>query len=215
MFEKVFCDSDRFGSNKWDVFGTAQIGYDRTFNKRILIGAFADNYFSKNNDESIHSSLWDHWKKFGSVDGNVDLRNVWNVGGRIGFLVTPRLLIYGDGGYSHADLDGSINVDFKGKGAPTLPLAVEDMDGYFVGGGAEVKIARNVSLKFEYRWTQLGDESAFASDSISHSWKKYCEKYTLTKDYEAASNIDANIQSVRADLILKFGEPEHTVAALK
>jgi opacity protein-like surface antigen len=195
--EKSFSDDD------WHVFRTVQVGYDRTINKRFLIGAFADFDFFPNTDEKFSSKLFDNcWNYLGHLDGSLDLKDVWNVGGRAGFLITPRVLLYAVGGYSHADLDGSVDVKFKHLKYP-LSVDINDMDGYFVGGGAEIKIQRNVSLKFEYRYTNLGSQSG--SDDACHKGKYYTE----------TADLDAQMQSVRANLILKFGEPEHPVEALK
>ncbi len=155
---------------------------------------------------------WD--KEIASIDGNIELDHMWSIGGRLGILITPRILLYAVGGYSEASLDGSVDVDF-GHGKKLSLAAPDELQGYFLGGGAELKLRKNVSLKFEYRWTQLDGDDASACDSSSISWKKWCKEYELTKDYNAHADFDADIQSVRAVLVLKFDEPERPVAALK
>jgi opacity protein-like surface antigen len=210
--------STSFGDDDWNVFGTMQIGYDRLVHNRFLIGAFADFDFYQDADDSF-SEPWiksfGKWKQeIASIDGNIELDHVWSIGGRLGILVTPRILLYAVGGYSEASLDGSVDVNFKH--GPTLSLAAPDeLQGYFLGGGAEFKLRENVSLKFEYRYTKLDGDSASASDTDSDSWTKWCKEYELTKDYNAHADFDADIQSIRAVLVLKFDEPERPVAALK
>jgi opacity protein-like surface antigen len=188
-----------FGDDDWKVFGTVQVGYDRTFHQRFLIGAFADFDFTPDNNETFSG-----FTKLGCFEGNLNLHDVWNVGGRLGFLVNPRVLVYAAGGYSHADIDGSVTADFSSKyKKPTLTIKADDMDGFFVGGGTEVKIRKNVSVKLEYRYTGLGSQSA------SEEWKDFCETFGLKGD------LDAHMHSVRASLVLKFGEPERPVEPLK
>lgn len=79
------------------------------------------------------------------------------IGGRLGYLVTPNTLIYGLGGYTQASFDGQVDLSYFifFVGAPqTLSLRVADeLHGYFLGGGGEVKVADNVALRLEYRYT--------------------------------------------------------------
>ena len=42
-------------------------------------------------------------------------------------------------------------------GSVTL-ASVGDFDGYFIGGGAEMKITKAISIKGEYRYTDLNSE---------------------------------------------------------
>jgi outer membrane immunogenic protein len=79
-------------------FGTVQVGCDYQLSGDWVIGAFAD---------------WD----FGSLGGKPELSNErwfgtekqnwsWAVGGRVGYLVPPRLLAYVSGGYTQAHHQG-------------------------------------------------------------------------------------------------------------
>ncbi len=210
--------SAHFSNDDWDVFGTVKLGYDRLIHNRFLIGAFVDFDFYNDADSSF-SEPWikhygGHKKQIGSIDGGIDLDHVWSVGGRLGVLVTPRILLYGVGGYSEASLDGDVNVKFKH--GPTLPLAAPDeLQGYFLGGGGEIKLHKNVSLQFEYRWTDLDGDSASASASDYDTWIKHCKEFKLTKDYDARADFDGDIQSIRAVLVMKFGEHERPVEPLK
>src|SRR5690606_5161072 len=95
------------GSIDWNFFGTVQVGYDRLLSDRILVGAFADFDFYRDSILELHKKGHDH------IKGEVDRENMWTVGGRVGLLVTPRILIYGLAGYSSMKLDSTINAYFN------------------------------------------------------------------------------------------------------
>jgi len=209
--------SSHFSGDEWDVFGTVQIGYDRLVHQRFLIGAFADFDFYSGSSSSFSGSLGD----LGSVDGSFGLNHVWSVGGRLGYLASPRLLLYGVAGYTQASVDGSVYVQLDG--VPGLTLAMPDeLHGYFVGGGGEFKLRRNLSLKLEYRWSDFGSVSASASgvdigdkvDCVKNPTCAKCQEQTVA-NYSAHADFDAGIHSVRANLVYKFGEPERPPAVLK
>ena len=207
-----------FSGDEWDVFGTVQVGYDRLVRERFLIGAFADFDFYSGSSSSFSGSVGN----LGMVDGSIGIDHVWSVGGRLGYLVDPRLLLYGVGGYTQASLDGSMNVKFIGKSSNLLLSMPDTLDGYFVGGGGEFKLHKNLSLKVEYRWADYGSVSASAADEPITTGPAPCTaKYggtctmTTTTSHSANANFDVGIQTLRADLVWKFGEPEPSVAALK
>lgn len=193
----------QFGDDDWNGFGTIQIGYDRLIHDRILLGGFADFDFYPDAEP---------------------LKNVWSIGGRLGFLVTPRILLFGVGGYTEARLDaGAVNVVFGGPSGPTsLALASPDeLQGWFVGGGAELMLRSNVSLKIEYRYSDFGGESAWASGGSTSGPTclnmYYCSvQQRVTTMYNAHADYDADMHSVRLAIALKLGDHEdRRVAPLK
>ena len=148
-------------SDDWNLFGTLQIGYDRLLGDRFLIGAFADIDFYKDADLSFSKNDGPH----DSLTGSVQRDNIWTVGGRLGFLATPRLLVYGLAGYSRLHLDGQLNAQFNDpyhQGNPTnLSLNVDDwVRGYTVGAGLEAKLEKQLSLKLEYRYSAFDGAKA-------------------------------------------------------
>ena len=85
-------------------FGTVQVGCDYQFAERWVIGAFADYDFG-----SIKGNL----QPTGLVGagglglyGEEKMKNSWAAGGRLGYLVFPKLLAYVGGGYTEARFDG-------------------------------------------------------------------------------------------------------------
>jgi outer membrane immunogenic protein len=122
------------------ILGTAQIGYDYQLSQRLVIGAFADYDFS---GISTEFRILEN-----SVD--VDLDNMWTIGGRFGFLATPDTLVYALVGYTQGEYTAD-DFDFN-----------VDVQGWSVGGGIETRLTENWSLKGEYRFTQFDSETLFS-----------------------------------------------------
>ncbi|MGA9428160.1 MAG: hypothetical protein WA776_20325 [Xanthobacteraceae bacterium] len=72
-----------------------------------------------------------------ALAGNEKESGAWYIGGRIGYLVTPSLLTYFDGGYTETRFD-QINLNLIS--APFTPFAfmqAHTYHGWFAGGGLE------------------------------------------------------------------------------
>lgn len=206
--------------DNWNVFGTIQIGYDRLLTDRILIGAFTD--FDFYTDADLTFSDKSHK---GSLVGSVDRENIWTAGGRIGFLATPRVLIYGLAGYSQMKLDGSLSAEFddplNGPHPTNASLKLDErVDGWTVGGGVEAKLEKRLSLKVEYRYSQF-DGLTISEDGKRDGdfsfWKhhKYYDYERTIKEGGKLDLGDTDVHSVRAVLSFKLGRDEVPVAPLK
>ncbi|WP_310475511.1 outer membrane beta-barrel protein [Sandarakinorhabdus sp.] len=71
-----------------------------------------------------------------------------NVTARAGWLVTPEGLLYARGGYSNA----RFSITNPAGGA-------ENRDGYTVGAGYEHMLAKNVSARIEYNYSDYGNDN--------------------------------------------------------
>jgi len=214
VYDKTISDSFNFSDDDWSLFGTVQIGYDRLIRDRFLIGVFADFDFGGDSGGGFSDTWADAYKDIATISGKLDIDDVWSIGGRLGILITKRILLYGVGGYTEASLDGDINVDFNY--GPTLTIAApDDLQGYFFGGGVELKLRKNVSLKFEYRLSDYDGSGGSDSDQFKKEWEKYGKEYKLTKDFRADADFDAEVHSIRAVLALKLGDVERPIEPLK
>lgn len=77
------------------------------------------------------------------------------VGGRVGFLATPRTMIYAKGGYTNARFDTTYDSTATGR--------IEDhatVDGWRVGAGAETKLNDKIYVKAEYRYSKYDDDNS-------------------------------------------------------
>ena len=202
-WDKIYDYSKDYSTNiddkSWKGFGTIQVGYDRLFHDRFLAGAFADvDLYVDRNDEISGKHI---------DDGSLELKHAWNVGGRLGALVTPELLLYGVGGYSRASVNGSIDV----HNGPTLGLG-DGLHGWFMGGGGEYKLRRGIALKLEYRYADYGSFSDAGSTWDIDFWKKHGDHYKSITEVNSLVDEDLTIQSVRALLVFRLDEPDLPVA---
>jgi outer membrane immunogenic protein len=120
-----------------------------------VIGAFADYDFM-----DIHGQM-----SPGNTPyiGNEKESGAWYAGGRIGYLVTPYLLTYFDGGYTRTHDDQttltSLPVPFI-PGSTVVPA--QTYSGWFIGGGTEYALNFNwlpihgLFWRNEYRYASYG-----------------------------------------------------------
>lgn len=202
----------------WKAFGTVQIGYDRLFGDRFLIGAFADYDFYRDSDLTFSNSKW-YGKDF--LSGEVERDGIWSAGARLGFLVTPRVLLYGMVAYSQMKLDGNLTAhlhDPYWKGNPTdLAVRVEEnVSGYSLGGGLEAKLDQRLSLKIEYRYSHFDGASGKVTGGDTNYWNKDCyygcDYKVFKRVVEEGARLDlgeTDVHSVRAVLSFKLGNLHH------
>jgi opacity protein-like surface antigen len=123
-------------------------GFDRQIGNRFVVGAFTDFSVSAltRGDEDIHNGL--------VIDRS------WAIGGRLGYLVNDRTLIYANAGFTQAHFsnDGWWDIDPTGGGPTLSGKGSRWFSGYFVGGGIERKLNDNFYLRGEARYSDYGGE---------------------------------------------------------
>jgi outer membrane immunogenic protein len=144
------------GGNGW--FGIGQGGCDYqfnlplgTWNLPIVIGAFGD--WAGGSIRGQNSTPF--------FVGTENESSTWAVGGRAGYLVTPRFLTYFDGGYTQARFD-QINYNFSfvgvAGGSANTSIPAQTYNGWFIGSGFEYAFdwlpIPGLFLKTEYRYAQ-------------------------------------------------------------
>ena len=134
------------------VVGGAQAGYNFQFNQ-FVIGAETDfqgtslSGGGNNTPLTLFPSFYpganNYLNPIGAVTGsNVSLPWFGTVRGRVGYLFTPTLLIYGTGGFAYGEVDA-----FGWSNTRT---------GWTAGGGVEWMFAPHWSAKAEYLYVDLG-----------------------------------------------------------
>ena len=120
------CSPQRQGGKGW--LGVVGGGFDYQFASRFVAGVFADYNFS-----SLKGSIQDQNP---ATVGEIKQTDAWAAGVRLGWLVTPAMLTYANGGYSGAKFSGTTMVnEFNAAFSGTTPGFTRS--GWFVGGGAE------------------------------------------------------------------------------
>lgn len=212
----------RVSDDEWNIFGTVQVGVDYQISNGVVIGAFAD-YDLYTGSGSFFSTPWirphdKHSHYMGSLSGNVELDSVWSVGGRIGVLVTPRFLLYGLGGYTQASLDVNMALSLSGDWG-RQPYSVnlpDELHGYFIGAGGEIKLRDNLSFKLEYRYSDFDQVSASISKSfVDQEVHCGCYEHRTTRGREADAELDAELHAVRAVLVYRFGDSDEALQPMK
>jgi outer membrane immunogenic protein len=147
--------------------GTSELsdGFDRAdVSLRGAQGILSGGYDMQVSPNAVLGVLVDY--AFGDVDGDflgstLTISNQWSIGARAGFLVTPKSLWYVNAGWTRADFDIS---------APGFGFD-KSLNGFFVGGGVEQALTRDVSLKLEYRFSDYEDVNVTGTnvDNSVHS----------------------------------------------
>jgi outer membrane immunogenic protein len=141
-------------SNTGGVIGGGQVGYNYQFGQ-FLAGVEADiqgtsiTGGNQGNFAGVYNSPFSGLRGSAGVvtplvtgnGGNIGLPWFGTVRGRVGYLVTPTLLLYGTGGFAY----GGVQV-FNQTNTRT---------GWTAGGGAEWMFLPNWSAKVEYLYTDL------------------------------------------------------------
>jgi outer membrane immunogenic protein len=187
----LFPTAQTQGGRGW--FGTVSAGFDYQFSDRIVAGVLADYDFA-----SIKGTIQDPGPTTG---GTETMRAAWAVGARIGWLVTPSVLTYVNGGWTGSRWSGSnlslTFVGFGGQPASTTPGFTTN--GWFIGGGIEVMFAPGWFWKNEYRYadyntTNLPQVCAFAGS---------CGALPVGATLDIIT-FRPRVQTARTELVYKF-----------
>jgi outer membrane immunogenic protein len=134
-------DTTTSGGRGW--LGAVGAGCDYQFpavGANFLVGAFGDYDFMSLKGQFEGSIPFGINPVCCTVDGPQKEQSAWAVGARLGYLVTPTLLSYVNGGYTEARFD-QINLQFSGipiSGTPLgSALGAQTYHGWFLGGGTE------------------------------------------------------------------------------
>lgn len=137
-------------------------GCDYQVGSTWVLGAFADYDFQ--NIKGTISGIGVPSVTPGTaalVEGQEKETDAWYVGPRLGFLVTPGLLAYTDGGYTETRF-GSITLGQEGTAVPVGPrsLPANTYHGWFLGGGYEYALnfswlpVHGLFWRTEYRYAE-------------------------------------------------------------
>jgi len=206
LFDDGSCDPD------WDfhhdfnetsdgnIIGIVQGGFDYELAPSFVIGVGADWTFGDilNNDRNNHDDNFgfhDHFENSGS--------SMVDVYGRAGFAPTQNLLVFGLVGWSWADADTNFRVR---DDSDNLLFHHDDnvsANGLTFGGGVEWKFTDSLSIRGEYRFTDLDNfnNNGNFSDNCG------CDNFRDRND------VDINVQRVLFTLNWRFGGFGATTAA--
>ena len=120
-------------------------GCDAEITKGFLVGVTADWAYQ---DVEWKGGLT---TPFGGIGLSTSIKDQWSIGGRAGFIVSEKTLIFGSAGYTQANTDDlAVSSPFGG-----LSWSVGTLKGWYVGGGFETVLLPNVTLGLEYRYVMF------------------------------------------------------------
>ncbi|HML08864.1 MAG TPA: porin family protein [Xanthobacteraceae bacterium] len=185
----VLYPSTTAGGRGW--VGTVGGGCDYQFPVsnlgNFVVGVLADYDFMNLTGTSELLSSIDNYT------ANEKENSAWAVGARIGFLVTPAILAYTNGGYTQTHFDASaiaVTPAFAGYG-----LTANTYHGWFLGGGTEiaVKWLPGLYVRSEYRY------STYSTNNVPWTLDGVPQSY-----YEQANK---QVQTIMTALVYKFNWP--------
>jgi len=145
------------GGRGW--LGQVGGGCDYQIGSSFLIGAFGDYSFM-----DLHGQFEDFLT---GLNGQEKESGAWAAGGRIGYIVTPNLLTYINGGWTQTRFDQINLFTFPLGAAPTgLDIPATTYNGWFLGGGTETSLAGffglglppGLFLRSEYRYSRYSSQ---------------------------------------------------------
>ena len=151
------------------VIGGGQVGFNWQFNNSFLAGLEADIQGTTLSSNAAASGAAAESSTGSLVSTASSLTKTLNyfgtVRGRLGFLATPTLLVFGSGGLAYGG--GTFtNGLFQSSANPSFPYSAVSANysdgriGWTVGGGVEWMFLPNWSAKLEYLYYDLGTVSA-------------------------------------------------------
>jgi outer membrane immunogenic protein len=146
------CDKDGNG-----IEYSSRIGFDAQMGGSVVIGGLLE--VSKN-DATDGTSAFSTTPAGYSFSRKLD--NAISARARIGFTPGGKFLVYATGGASYA----RIKHGFSTTNTANSFAPVNEGDrvwGYQLGGGAEVMLARNISLGAEYLYSRYNDDKYFVA----------------------------------------------------
>lgn len=175
-------------------FFTVGVGADYQLNSRLVIGAFFDYDWLDVNTE-ISAALTGFGGSAGA-SAEFGIEDQWFIGGRFGYLASPGTLLFVSAGYTEVSVsDMTFNVSATGLGSINGVLAsVDDLSGYFIGGGAEIRLTGALTVKGEYRYTNLDAEDVTLLPTLAPAINGL-----------VSTKLDPTIQTARLSLNYRLG----------
>ncbi|HET7848583.1 MAG TPA: outer membrane beta-barrel protein [Pseudolabrys sp.] len=178
----VLCVVQKQGGKGW--LGVAGAGFDYQLTPKIVAGVFGDYDLS-----SLKGTIQDQEPFFA---GDIKQKSAWALGGRAGWLITPQLLTYVNGGFTSARFSGASMVNTHGNQPPTgFSTPATTFDGWFLGSGVEAALTPNLFWRTEYRFARYSNEALPDTNAAGAAAQSI--------------NFKPTVQTATTQLVYKFG----------
>jgi outer membrane immunogenic protein len=161
-----------------------QFGTGSGFWGNWVVGAFADYDFMDLHKNFVIPEFSDN-----GIAGEEKQKDAWAVGGRIGYLITPNVFTYWDGGYTETRFDG-INLSDVVFSTPIATIDSHTYHGWFLGGGYEIGLAGffgwqlppGLFWRTEYRYSSFdsADLPLFTPAGVQTNFSEHMRPFVQT-----------------------------------
>jgi len=181
----IACGTQTVGGRGY--LGTAGGGYDYQFNDRFVAGIMADYDVM-----SLKGTIQDNAVGTPPTTGNLKETSAWAAGLRGGFLITPQIFSYFNGGVAGTQFGGA-NLALNSGGPTVGTTSSFSKTGWFLGGGTETTLSPFLPfgwfLRSEYRYssyssTNVTQKTAAGVPFDLISFKPYVETLTTSIIYK-------------------------------
>jgi len=193
------------------VIGGAQIGYNFKLTNNLLVGLETDlNGLSQSGHGSFANGTPSdsvNFATYATVSSDKGVDWLGTLRGRVGWLATPTLLVYGSGGLIYGGTRGNTNSS-PAWGIPNSRWTGSSGNlsatqvGWTAGGGVEWMFIRNWSVKLEYLYYDLGP-ATWANSPNSAFSPPPLGAFAATNVSTSSTRFTGNI--VRVGLNFHFG----------
>jgi outer membrane immunogenic protein len=213
--------------NGGGFIGGGQIGYNHQFYNNFLVGIEADIQGIAGSSQTARSAGLVDRALFAGAPFGVNFvsaatqvtRNIDYIGtvrGRLGWLATPTLLLYGTGGLAYGGVTS--NVAIVGGEAPntgstdfaTGGAFSDTRVGWTAGGGVEWLFWPNWSAKVEYLYYDLGTVTYSAAPSVSVLTGT--NTISFVNAHQVSTRFNGNIVRAGLNYHFNWGAPPPVVA---
>ncbi|WP_457797140.1 outer membrane protein [Methylocystis sp. S23] len=214
-------------NNGGGFIGGGQIGYNYQFYNSLLVGIEADIQGVASSGSAVSYATIAPVPGFAansvssvaSVSRSIDY--IGTVRGRLGWLATPTLLIYGTGGLAYGGVNSNTGI-FQGLNGPSAGIATawasagafsDTRVGWTAGGGVEWMFWPNWSAKVEYLYYDLGNVtySGILADPILAPAPGQPATFFLNA-WRTTTRFDGNIVRAGVNYHFNWGAPAPVVA---
>jgi outer membrane immunogenic protein len=150
--------SGALSSDSGSFIGGGQIGYNYQFGNNFVVGIEADIQGLAGSNTSV-TGVSTLGGLIGTIGASKSVDYLGTVRGRVGYLITPSLLVYGTGGlaYGQTNLTASVFQTINGVTGSASTAFSDTRVGWTAGGGVEWLFLPQWSAKVEYLYYDLGN----------------------------------------------------------
>lgn len=178
--------------------GGGQVGFNWQFDNRFVVGVEADLQGLTGGDGTVNVISGNSATSFSR-----GIAEIGTVRGRVGYLVTPTVLVFGSGGLAYGQ--GSLTGNYYGAWTPPVQLIdyeTQTLAGFAAGGGVEWLFLPKWSVKAEYLYYDLG---ALTTTGVQYSYKTGGAQQISTA--QSTTRFDGHIVRVGVNYHVNWGGP--------